>query len=99
MRFSTGRKIINKKIKCAKLIAFFETLPRCALSTEACESTHHCAGELSKLGHDLRLMPAAYVNPYVPQRISAESPNRGHGGHQEYQRNRYGGSIALRKKA
>ena len=26
---ATGRRIINKKIKRAKLLAFFETLPRC----------------------------------------------------------------------
>lgn len=61
----TGRKIINKKIKRAKLIAFFETLPRCVVGMEACGSPHHWARELSKLGHDVRLMPAAYVKPYV----------------------------------
>ena len=62
---ATGRKIINKKIKRAKLITFFETLPRCLVGMEACGSAHHWARELSKLGHDVRLMPAAYVKPYV----------------------------------
>ena len=62
---ATGRKIINKKIKRAKLISFFETLPRCVVGMEACGSSHHWARELSKLGHDVRLMPAAYVKPYV----------------------------------
>ncbi|MEO1554881.1 MAG: IS110 family transposase [Pseudomonadota bacterium] len=61
----TGRKIINKKIKRAKLISFFETLPRCVVGMEACGSSHHWGRELSKLGHDVRLMPAAYVKPYV----------------------------------
>ncbi|MEM6481604.1 MAG: IS110 family transposase [Pseudomonadota bacterium] len=60
-----GRKIINEKIKRAKLIAFFETLPRCVVGMEACGSSHHWARELRKLGHEVRLMPAAYVKPYV----------------------------------
>jgi transposase len=61
----TGRKIFNKKIKRAKLLAFFETLPRCVVGVEACGSAHHWGRELRKLGHDVRLMPAAYVKPYV----------------------------------
>ncbi|MFY1713333.1 MULTISPECIES: IS110 family transposase [Tritonibacter] len=61
----TGRKILNKKIKRAKLLAFFETLPRCMVGMEACGSAHHWGRELRKLGHDVRLMPAAYVKPYV----------------------------------
>jgi transposase len=32
---------------------------------EACGSAHHWGRELRKLGHDVRLMPAAYVKPYV----------------------------------
>ena len=48
---ATGRKIINKKIKRAKLLAFFETLPRCVVGMEACGSAHHWGRELRKLGH------------------------------------------------
>lgn len=62
---ATGRKIINKKIRRAKLISFFETLPRCVVGMEACGSSHHWGRELRKLGHDVRLMSAAYVKPYV----------------------------------
>ena len=62
---ATGRRIINKKIKRAKLLAFFETLPRCVVGMEACGSAHHWGRELRKMGHDVRLMPAAYVKPYV----------------------------------
>jgi transposase len=61
----TGRKIFNKKIKRAKLAAFFETLPRCVIGIEACGSAHHWGRELRKLGHDVRLMPAAYVKPHL----------------------------------
>lgn len=34
---ATGHKIINKKIKRAKLLAFFETLPRCVVGIEAAD--------------------------------------------------------------
>lgn len=61
----TGRPVFNKKIKRAKLLAFFEALPRCLVGMEACGSAHHWGRELRKLGHDVRLMPAAYVKPYV----------------------------------
>jgi transposase len=61
----TGRKVFNKKIKRAKLLAFFETLPRCIVGMEACGSAHHWGRVLRKVGHDVRLMPAAYVKPYV----------------------------------
>ena len=62
---ATGRQIINKKINRAKLLSFFETLARCVVGMEACGSAHHWGRALRKLGHDVRLMPAAYVKPYV----------------------------------
>lgn len=62
---ATGRRIINKKIKRTKLLAFFETLPCCVVGMEAGGSARHWGRELRKLGHDVRLMPAAYVKAYV----------------------------------
>ena len=61
----TGRKIFNRTIKRAKLLAFFESLPPCMVSMEACGSAHHWGRELRKLDHDVKLMPAIYVKPYV----------------------------------
>ena len=37
----TGRTIFNRKIKRAKLLAFFESLPPCMVGMEACGSAHH----------------------------------------------------------
>ena len=46
-------------------LAFFEKLPPCLVGIEACASSHHSSRELQALGHTVRLMPAAYVKPYV----------------------------------
>jgi transposase len=47
------------------VLAFFEKLPRCLVGIEACNTSHDWARELIALGHDVRLMPAQYVKPYV----------------------------------
>ena len=49
----------------AMSLAFFEKLPPCLVGIEACASSHHWSRELQALGHTVRLMPAAYVKPYV----------------------------------
>src|SRR5437588_10619888 len=40
-------------------------LPPCLVGIEACASSHHWSRELQALGHMVRLMPPAYVKPYV----------------------------------
>jgi len=47
------------------LLELFASLPRSAIGLEACGSAHHWARELIKLGHDARMMPPAYVKPYI----------------------------------
>lgn len=44
---------------------FFTKLEPCLIGMEACGSSHYWARELTKLGHDVRLIPANYVKPYV----------------------------------
>jgi transposase len=46
------------------LLESLASLPPCLVGLEACGSAHHWAREL-KLGHDARMMPPAYVKPYV----------------------------------
>src|SRR5471032_325648 len=62
---ASGRVIVAKAIKRNKLLEFFASLPPCLVGLEACGSAHHWARELIKLGHDARMMPPAYVKPYV----------------------------------
>src|SRR6266702_505839 len=60
-----GKVIIRRKLKRRYIVAFFQKLPPCLVGIEACASSHHWSRELQALGHTVRLMPPAYVKPYV----------------------------------
>lgn len=60
-----GEVIVRKRLSRARVIPYFAKLPRCLVGIEACSTSHHWARELIALGHDVRLMPAQYVKPYV----------------------------------
>jgi transposase len=59
------RVIIRRQLKRRYVLAFFQKLPPCLVGIEACASSHHWSRELQSLGHTVRLMPPAYVKPYV----------------------------------
>jgi len=59
------RVIIRRQLKRRYVLAFFAKLPACLVGIEACASSHHWSRELKTLGHTVRLMPPAYVKPYV----------------------------------
>ena len=60
-----GKVIIRRQLKRRYLLAFFQKLPPCLVGIEACASSHHWSRQLKALGHNVRLMPPAYVKPYV----------------------------------
>src|SRR5262249_55305855 len=62
---ATGNVIVRRKLKRRYVLPFFQKLPPCLIGIEACASSHHWSRELGALGHTVRLMPAAYVKPYV----------------------------------
>ena len=62
---SAGQVVIRRQLKRRYVLAFFEKLPPCLVGIEACASSHHWSRELKALGHTVRLMPPAYVKPYV----------------------------------
>jgi transposase len=62
---AAGEVVVRKRLSRARVIPFFAKLPRCLVGIEACNTSHHWARELIALGHDVRLMPAQYVKPYV----------------------------------
>jgi transposase len=60
-----GRAIFSKRISRKKLLDFFAAQPSCTVALEACGGAHHWARQLSQLGHEVRLIPPAYVKPFV----------------------------------
>jgi transposase len=62
---AAGNVIVRGQLKRRFVLAFFHKLPRCLIGIEVCASSHHWSRELTALGHTVRLMPPAYVKPYV----------------------------------
>ena len=62
---AAGQVLIRRQLKRRAVLAFFQKLPVCLVGIEACASSHYWSRELQALGHSVRLMPPAYVKPYV----------------------------------
>src|SRR5262249_52927883 len=62
---AAGNVIVRRQLKRRYVLPFFQKLPACLIGMEACASSHRWSRELTALGHTVRLMPAAYVKPYV----------------------------------
>src|SRR4030095_548990 len=60
-----GQVMIRRQLKRGYVLAFFQKLPPCLVGVEACASAHHWSRELQALGHIAKLIPPAYVKPYV----------------------------------
>lgn len=60
-----GAAVLRQRLTRGRMLKFFAKLPRCLVGIEACASSHYWARELIALGHDVKLMPAQYVKPYV----------------------------------
>lgn len=60
-----GRAVLARSLRRRELIPFFRRLPPCLIGMEACSSAHHWGREINAQGHEVRLMPPAYVKPYV----------------------------------
>ena len=60
-----GPVVFRKKLRRDQVLAFFAQLPRCVVAMEACASALYWAREIAGLGHEPRLIPPAYVKPFV----------------------------------
>lgn len=60
-----GEIVLQKRLRRSQVADFFAKLPRSLIGIEACGSSHYWARMLRDLGHDVRLIPAAYVKPFV----------------------------------
>lgn len=60
-----GKVLVRRTLRRSQVLPFFRSLPACLVGMEACASAHHWAREIAALGHSVRMMPPAYVKPYV----------------------------------
>jgi transposase len=61
----SGRRVFSRSLKRAEVMAFFGAHPPCLVGMEACSGAHHWARQLKTLGHEVKLIPPQYVQPYV----------------------------------
>ncbi|VWX53935.1 IS110 family transposase [Novosphingobium sp. 9U] len=62
---AAGRQLFSVRITRRKILAFLAKQPRCLVAMKACGGAHHWARELARTGHEVRLIPPAYVKPFV----------------------------------
>lgn len=60
-----GSIAFRKKLSRAQVTTFLAKLPRCVVTMEGCATAHLWARTIGALGHDVRLVPLAYVKPFV----------------------------------
>jgi transposase len=60
-----GQVIVRKKFSRTQRLRFTVNRPVCRIGREACSGSHFLGRALREQGHDVRLMPAQYVKPYV----------------------------------
>ena len=58
-----GGVVVRRRLRRARVLAFFATVEPCRIGIEACATGHYWARELRALGHDVRLMAPSYVKP------------------------------------
>ncbi|PVE20488.1 IS110 family transposase [Microvirga sp. KLBC 81] len=60
-----GRIVLRRKVSRGQLQSCLANLPVCLIGMEACAGAHHVGRQLAALGHDVRLLPAQYVKPFL----------------------------------
>jgi transposase len=60
-----GEVVVVRRLGRKRMIEFFSKLAPCVVALEACGASHYWGRTLRSLGHDVRLIPAAYVKPFV----------------------------------
>jgi transposase len=60
-----GGVVAARALRRGGVLAFFAKLPPCEIVMETCSTSHHWGRALIGLGHQVKLIPAAHVKPYV----------------------------------
>lgn len=60
-----GVVIYNRALSRSRLTALLADQPACVVAMEACATSHHWGRVAQRHGHEVRLVPAVYVKPFV----------------------------------
>jgi transposase len=60
-----GAIVLRQKLSRGQVEVRLANMPRCVVGMEACVGAHHLSRQLLELGHDVRLIPAKYVKPFL----------------------------------
>lgn len=60
-----GKQVNKKKLRRGQLLAYFANMTPCTIAMEGCASSYYWQRELTKLGHQVKLLPAQHVKAYV----------------------------------
>ena len=60
-----GAVVLRERLSRAKLPRHLTNMTSCLIGMEACAGAHHVGRQLAALGHDVRLIPAKYVKPFL----------------------------------
>ncbi len=58
-------EVISKQLKRGKFLEYFSNRAACLIGMEACGGAQHWARRLKSMGHDVKLMAAKNVKPFV----------------------------------
>lgn len=70
---SSGKTILQKKLRRSELKSFMANLPTCLIGMEACGGAHYWAREFEKMGHTVKLISPQFVKPYVKSNKNDEA--------------------------
>lgn|GEM_PF-3495622 len=62
---TVGKEQVKKRLSRSQVLNYFANLPGCRIGMEACASAHYFARELTRLGHEVKLIPPQYVKAYL----------------------------------
>ena len=68
-----GSVVFRRKLSRSQLVKFFSAQPGCLVAMEACASAHHWARTIGALGHTVKLIPPAYVKPFVKRQVETRA--------------------------
>ena len=60
-----GGTVFSKTLSRAKVLPFLSTQVPCTVALECCAGSHYWVRSIGALGHDVKLIPANYVKPFV----------------------------------